>query len=405
MRRCQRLPNYWILFSALLLLSEFVIDQSAISAQISENQPVILNRKSQKYLTGRSFRRALSQPFSASWSNVEIRTIIERIRTTQNISIILDRRIDPSLKVKLDIQNLTLEEGLNDLASKIQAQIGVVGSTVFIGPKTEVSNLKTLLVLKRAELLDLTKTNASLKSRQKSLFQRRTFQYQDLDKPSEILKKITDAYQITVKNLNLIPHDLWAHGTLTSVNANEAISLVLIQFNLTYQWNHQESQIEILPIPNSVTLKRLYITRNKSPEVLISQLKEKFPGLEVTLANKKIAVTTSAELHEQIEQFLSPQSVSHKRKSPIQKAVPIKRRKFTLRVKKVPILAIMNKLEQSGIEFVYDNQKLLEAGIDLNQKIDITVKEANAQMFLNSLFDSLKIKYKIEGTEIFLSVK
>lgn len=333
-----------------------------------------------------------------------IRTIIERIRNTQKISIILDRRIDPSIKVKLDIQNLTLEQGLNNLASQVHARSTVVGSTIYIGPETEVSNLKTLLELRKEELLHLTKTHADLKLRRSSLLQRRTFQYHDLDQPAEILKKITDACQITVKNLNLVPHDLWAHGTLEAVNANEAISLILIQFNLTYRWNHQESMIDIIPIPKSVTIRRLYTPRGKSAGVQIKRLKEKFPNLSVSLVDKKIAVVASADLHEQVELFLDPGALTNKQKRPEPKAIPIKRRQFTLRVKKVPVLAIMNKLEQSGIEFIYDNRQLMEAGIDLNQKIDISVKEAGAQTFFDALFSTLNLKYQIEGTEIILSV-
>lgn len=394
-----------ILISTLLLLSEFGLFPSAIAAQISDSEPAILNREAQKYLTNQKFRRALSRPFSASWSNVGIRAIITRIRNTQNISIILDRRIDPSNKVKLDIQNLTLEQGLKNLASKVHAKIAVIGSTIYIGPKQEVSNLKTLLELRRTELLHLTKTNSKLKSRQSFLLQRRTFHYQDLDKPADILKKITDAYQISVKNQNLIPHDLWAHGTLASVNANEAISLILIQFNLTYRWNQQESQIDIMPIPKSVTIRKLYTPRGKSAALQINRLKEKFPNITVALVDKKIAVNASIELHEQVELLLDPGSLTNIRKQPKPKAIPIKRRRFTLRVKKVPVQAIMNKLEQSGIEFIYDNRQLTEAGIDLNQKIDITVNEAGAQTFLDALFSPLKMKYQIEGTKIILTVK
>lgn len=86
-------------------------------------------------------------------------------------------------------------------------------------------------------------------------------------------------------------------------------------------------------------------------------------------------------------------------------AVPIQRRKFTLRVKRVPLLAIMKKLEQSGIEFDYDNSQLVDAGIDLNQQIDISVKDANAREFFDTLFASLKLNYQIQRTRVTLSPK
>ncbi|QDU09322.1 hypothetical protein [Gimesia aquarii] len=398
-------PNWWFLI-LLLLFSSGIGPIRSITARASlENSNASLNRETPNYLANRNFRKGLTKTFSASWSNVEIRSIIQRIRSTQNISIILDRRIDPSLKLKLDIQNLTLEQGLKNLASQAHAKTVLVGSNVYIGPEKAVSNLKTLLEIRKQELVDLTESHPRLKRRFLFLSQRKTFHYQDLDQPSEILEQITDAYQITAKNQDLIPHDLWSHSTFTSVNATEALSLLLIQLNLTYRWNAQETQIELIPIPASVTITKSYTPRAKSVAILINQLKERFPDIEIRRAEKTVSIRTTAEVHEEIEQHLNPKAAINKRKPQSINAVPIQRRKFTLRVKKAPILAIMNKLEASGIEFHYNAKQLQEAGIDLNQLIDISVKDASAGTFFDSLFRTLNVSYAIEGTKIVLTPK
>lgn len=397
--------NWWFLFFLILTSSGIGTIRSTIAAQVSENPLVSLNRDAPTYLTNRNFRRALTQPFSASWSNVEIRAIVQRIRSTQKISIILDRRIDPSLKLKLDIQNLTREQGLKNLASNAHAKTVIVGSNIYIGPEKAVSNLKTLLELKKQELFELAQSHPKLKPRMLSLSRRKTFHYQDLDQPSEILKQITDAYQITAKNQELIPHDLWAHSTFSSVNANEALSLLLIQLNLTYQWNEKGTQIELIPIPDSVTIKRTYTPRGKLVADVINQLKARFPGIIVVQTGKTLSISTSAEVHKEIETLFNPKTASNRTKLQKPVTIPIQRRKFTLRVKKVPILAVMKKLEQSGIEFEYDDTKLAGAGIDLRQRVDITVEEANAQTFFDALFSTLNLSYKIEGTKIVLTPK
>ncbi len=394
--------NWWILVNLILVSSATGIIPSVFAAQISENQSIVLNRETPKYLTDRNFRRVLSQPFSASWSNVEIRSVIQRICSTQNISIILDRRIDPSLKLRLDLQNLTLEQGLQKLAALAHAKTEIVGSTIYIGPETAASKLKTLLELKSEELAALADSGAELKSRVLFLSRKKTFHYQDLDQPSDILRQIAAAYQITINNGNQIPHDLWTHGTLTSVNAIEALSLILIQFDLTYRWEEQATQIQLIPIPDTVTIEKTYTPRGSSVVAVTRRLKETFPELSVASSGKTITVSASSELHEKIEQFLNPGANFRNTMPQKVDAIPVQRRKFTLWVKNVPLLAIMKKLEQSGIEFEYDEDQLADAGIDLGQQIDISVNEANAQEFFDSLFRSFKLKYQIEGTRVTL---
>jgi len=88
--------KYWLIFCLLLISFRNTVNQRGYAYQGPGETPVLLNREIPRYLTARDFRQALVQPFSASWSNVGIRAIIQRIRETQNISIILDRRIDPA---------------------------------------------------------------------------------------------------------------------------------------------------------------------------------------------------------------------------------------------------------------------------------------------------------------------
>jgi len=397
--------NWWILVNLLFVSSEMGMTQSVSAAQISENQSAVLNRDIPKYLTDRNFRRRLSQPFSASWSNVGIRSIIQRVSSTQNISIILDRRIDPSFKLKLDIQNLTLEEGLQKLASLAHAKSAIIGSTIYIGPKKIVSKLETLLELKKEELFELANSHTDLKSRAIFLNQRKSFHYQDLDQPADILNKIADVFQITIKSRKLISHDLWASGTLSSVNANEALSLILIQFNLTYHWEKQGTQIQLVPIPDSVTIEKTYSPGGKSVVSVINRLKKTFPELTMITSGKSITISASKEHHEKIEQLLNPRTNSRITMPQKVDSVPIQRRKFTLRVKKTPLNAIMKKLEQSGIEFDYVESQLVNAGIDLSKQINISVKEAKAREFFDSLFGTFNLNYKIKGTKVTLTPK
>ncbi|WP_145224844.1 hypothetical protein [Gimesia algae] len=365
--------------------------------------PALLNREIPRYHTDRNFRQALTQPFSASWSNVGIRAIIQRIRETQNISVILDRRVDPSRKLKIDLQNLTLEEGLAKIAELVQARIIIVGSNIFIGPDASVSKLKTLLELESGALRELAVSQKELHSRVLQLSRNQTFHFQDLDTPAEILQYITNAYQITVEKEQLVPHDLWSNFSLVSVNATESLSLILIQFDLTYEWSGDAASIRLKSVPDKVLIKKTYPLRGKSIDSVTRQLKEQFPDLKLTLNGKLLSIEAAMDVHDQIEQLLNPQKAARSVRSGVGDTVPLNRRKFTLRVKKVPVLAIMQKLEQSGIEFEYNKQELIEAKINLLQLIDVAVVDADAEEFFDALFSSFKLDYKMQGVKISLT--
>lgn len=393
-----------MLLILLLCLAGSDDPRQFLFAQGNSDSSAILNRPAPHYLTDRNFRQALTQPLSAAWSNVSIRAILQRISETQQISILLDRRIDPTLKLKVDLQNQTLESGLTEIAEQVQAGTAVVGSNIYMGPNRAVSTLKTLLELKKQELFQLSEVQPSLNARVSQLSRKKTFHFQDLDTPADLLQKITTDYQLTISNPERIPHDLWPHGTLASVNANEALSLVLNQLELTYLWEKQGTAIRLLSIPERVTVLKTYSPpRGKSLAETSRQLKQAFPDTAITISGKTIQVDAAADIQEQIEEFLNPSRKSTV--SPPVKtvdAVPIQRRKFTLRVKKVPVLAVMQKLEQSGIEFDYQQQELTQAGVDLTQRIDISVNNANADEFLSALFGPLHLSYEISGLKVSL---
>ncbi|MCA9005871.1 MAG: hypothetical protein KDA70_11425 [Planctomycetaceae bacterium] len=394
---------FWLIVCLMLFLFGTAENQEGYANQNPGESPVLLNRETPRYLSERSFRQALTQPFSASWSNVGIRSIVQRIRETQNISIILDRRIDPSRKLKIDLQNQTLEAGLTQIAELVQARCITVGSNIFIGPEKAVSDLNTLLQLKSDKLQELADSQKELKSRVLQLSRNQTFHFQDLDTPAEILKHISEACQLTIDNQQLVPHDLWSNFSLVSVNANESLSLILIQFDLTYDWAGEANSIRLTAIPDKVQIKKTYPLRGKSFESVIRQLKEQFPDLELTSSGKLLSVQATMDVHEQIEQLLNPQKGAKPVRPGAGETVPLSRRKFTLRVKKVPVLAIMQKLEQSGIEFEYDKQELAKAGIDLLKPIDVAVVDADAAEFCDALFSSYKLDYEIQGVKITLT--
>ena len=61
------------------------------------------------WLTGPNFRQELDRPFSGSWSSVEFRQLLKEVALDRRISIVLDRRLDPSIEVPIDVNNVRVD--------------------------------------------------------------------------------------------------------------------------------------------------------------------------------------------------------------------------------------------------------------------------------------------------------
>ena len=73
-------------------------------------------------------------------------------------------------------------------------------------------------------------------ARQFQLLRRFPVTWEMLATPRELLRETAERYQLTIENPEAVPHDLWAAGGIAYANAAEALMLVLVQFDLEFEW-------------------------------------------------------------------------------------------------------------------------------------------------------------------------
>ena len=358
------------------------------------------DRATTEFLTGPKFQAELDKPLSGSWTNVELRTLLNKLASKAGIAILLDRRVDPTTTIPVEIVNRSLKDGLEEMARKRGAGISIPDNVVFMGPPSAVSRLRTLIELRSAELQ--SKTNPVPERRRNSLARRHTFSWGDLDTPAEILKQIADHHQLPIRQLDRVPHDLWAGNSLPSVTAAEALSLVLIQFDLTFAWTEGGQEIELIPIPETVVVERRPRAKGRSSTDILKSVNEQFPGLAAHLDGTEVVVRGTVEEHEAVAAFLNPSTI---RKPAVPGLTPLRKRLFTLTYQRAPVRAIMKEMEKTGSIFVYDAAALSAAGIDLDQPIDLKLEKATVDEFFKALFTPLKLSFEIDNVTVKLTPK
>lgn len=357
------------------------------AAALAAASEVELNRPVPALQVGRRFRAALEEPVSAAWAHVPVRAILKKVSAERQVSILLDRRIDPTRELSIDVTALPLREALAEIAAGAAGQASVLENTVYLGPPQGCAKLRTLIALRTEELF----ADDSAGRRQFELARRHTLHWSDLDRPADLIERIASRYALEVQDQDLVPHDLWAGATLADASAIEALQLVLIQFDLTFEWMDAARGIRIVPAPEEVRMARSYTPRTNDLRQLAAAWSDALPGVQTEVAQREVIVRGTVEQHEAIAELLNP---ARQRKPPATTAdpVPLGRREFTLRIENVPASALMEKLEQSGIEFKYDAQALAEAGIDLDRPISLDIAKADAKTFFRAVFTPLGLE-------------
>lgn len=349
--------------------------------------------------TGSAFEKALDRGMSMNWSNAVLRSVLERLGTEQKIAIVRDRRIDPDRKLSFSISQQPGRAALRELARAIGAQVSFVDNTVYLGPQPAVQKLRTLIELRS---LELSEAQPPIKKFwRERLGKPQNIHWNDLDRPADIVRGIAKHYQLRVFGLQRVPHDLWVGATIPAADAATALSLILIQFDLTFAWLDDATTIEIVPLPEAVALSRTYSPRPKTADAAIRDWKREIPGLNARADGNAVVVVGTLEQHEAVAAQKHP-----RRSTPSADPAPLERQRITLRIMGIPANKLMADLEKRfQLKFTYDAQAFKKAGIDLGQKIDIDVQAVTIDEYLEAIFSQLGVEMKREGVRVVIGVR
>jgi len=356
-----------------------------------------------KFVSNRALERNMESPFAASWKNVPLRDILRAISQQRNVSVLCDRRIDPTTRLIVDLNSVRLSDSLADLANRVEAGVSVAGNTVCVGPRESMARLRTLIQLRTNELVVQSESWPTKKPFFGAM-QALDIHWNDLDEPRHILQATAQRYGLAVEGLQQIPHDLWHEATLPEVNAPEAMSLILNQFELTFEWSDDGTSIRVVPIPKAVFIELRYTPSEMTPDEAARRCRTAIPRLVCEATASEVIVRGTVEQHEVIDSLLNhPQRARHF-PTPA-KPTPLARRRFTLSLRRAPLASVLVKLKEQGINVRYDEPMLNAAGIDLTRKITLKVDMATPEEFFQAICTPFDMAFSIDGDVVTLSSK
>jgi hypothetical protein len=351
-------------------------------------------------LSEAAFNRALNEPLTARFDEMELGKLLKTLGDERRLAFLVDRRIDPTRAVSWRTGGEPFLEAVDDRLSANHASARAVGSTIFVGPEDSLKKLRTVITLRMEELR--AKGDQALKQ-QFAVLRDHSLSWEEATEPRTFLAEISRRWGIVIHGVDQMPYDLWPAGLLYDVNFVEALSLVLIQYDRTFEWDKEAGSVTIVPMPEKVWIERKHSIPAARRDSLVDDVGGILKSIDHTLERDRLLVRGSIEEHEKIATALgqrpgksTPTKVS---------GAPLKQRLFTLTADKVRIGDALQALREQGITIEYDEAAFEAAKIDLTRRVDLKLNKASADVFLSVLCDPLQVDYEIDGVTVRLKLR
>jgi len=340
------------------------------------------------WLTGSALAKRLSAPTDIVWSGKSFRAALESLSRAEKIAMVLDRRIDPDAPVNVAISGKTLAEALAAVSQRQNAALCMVGPVVYIGPPAAARRLRTLVWLRSEEVKALPAETMKVWNRPRPLT------WPDLAEPRQLLAQLARDSNIELKGLELVPHDLWAAADLPPLSLAERLSLVAIQFELTFTIAADGKTASLVPIPDDVAIVRSY-DGGRQPEALAKRYASLAPEAQISISGGKVWVKGLLEDHERIT---SPPAKPPEASQPRDiELVRVER----LAIKNIPLgKALENIAAKLELQLHIDRPAIAAAGISLEQPVSIEASGLTVDQLLAEMVKSTGLTVQRTGRTV-----
>ncbi len=334
------------------------------------------------WLTGEALQVRLDTPIpKVFWSGVPFRSVVRSLSTSQRVAILMDRRVDPDQAVDLSLNDVTVRTVLEELAEPRGLGWSSIGSVVYLGPAETAAIVRTLSALRHEDV-------AKLPAREAAVFRRREpLTWEDFATPREVLSQLARSAERNIAGLDRVPHDLWAAAELPALPWIDRLTLVAVQFDLTYRLMDDGRSVELIPLPDDIALVRRY-PGGHDPQQTARQWAELIPESQIKVVENDIWVRGLLEDHERLAAASRGNVRPQSKRAATGRVAPKKPReiRFTVQNTKGPLDRILAELSQKlDVEVKIDYEALAKAGISPQQVVAFSVQNAT----LEALFDAV----------------
>lgn len=345
-----------------------------------------------KFLTEKQLRDSLAKRRSVVASGLTLRQSITTLEDDIGIAVLLDRRANPSLILDVSTRYVTNEQIITTLANEAQLFASFADRFIMIGPKLPTHRLRTLMAINE-QSIDKLRTRID-KDAFSKLTRRLPCSWPALSEPATLITAAASAAGLVIQNPEVIPHDLWAEKQMPDLNFSDFATLILNQFDMTFELN-EKLEATLIPVAESVAIEQRHRVSAKQKSDIIRIWKAAFPELSVSWSGSTATVVASIETHEQLQQLT---------RSDRSNEIPtdgLKNRKFTMKAPPgTTIQRLLASFEKSGVKIVIKGRDGAELESLLQQTIEFDLSDSPCDEFFARIFEDLDADIEIDEQQV-----
>lgn len=284
------------------------------------------------------------------WQDVPLEDAVDRLRQLFHEQVFVDRRLDPSTRVTVQLSASDASEALSQIASVHDWGVARIGEVVYLGPKHAASALPHVDRARRHDIANLAA------ARHGALSRKRRVEWVRLSEPRELVTALVESVGWKLDGAERIPHDAWAAGHLDGLALGQQLTLILLGFDLTYSLRPDSRVVEVVPLDRS-------------------SLQEEFG--------------TDPSATEQTQPVASPKET---------------KQVYTLRVVDQPVGAVMREVGRKLNHTVeFDEKAIRDAGLTLDARVSFAVENVDQDALFNAVLRPAELTMKREGNRILVT--
>ncbi len=308
--------------------------------------------------TAATLAERLRSPVAVYWSGDPLRRAVTALCASHGVAVVVDRRVDPDRPVDVRTEEMSLGQVLRHVADAHSLGVTALGPVVYLGPPHAAAVLRGVARSRWDEVRALPP------AAQERWLRAQRLRWDDLSEPRELVAQLIAQSGFRADGLDRIPHDLWAGAELPPLSLVERLTLLLIQFDLTFAISPDGQTITLAPLPEKLLAEA-------------RQAAQKSPGGPLDLpapGRGKIAASKGRR----------PAEV-----------------RFTQKPTQGPVGVLLQQIaDKLGLELRIDHQAIQAAGLSLDRSIALEVQEATLDELLEAVLSPAGLAFRRTGKVI-----
>lgn len=183
-----------------------------------------------------------AQRITATWQGQQLATALERIASTAQVSLWIDRRVDPRQEVNAQLTDVSVKEALSELAAQHHLGVAQLDGVFYVGPEETARGLTALSRQARAALRGMPT------AQRKRWLHAGSWSWPRLSEPRVLLAELMHQAHVKLVDGERVPHDLWPARKLPPLPLVDRVVLLLAGFDLACEISPDGKSCRVVPI-------------------------------------------------------------------------------------------------------------------------------------------------------------